>query len=337
MKNNIVPLLKFFLCGLLLFLGRDWAFSQKNIFADFEDIGKKKSIERWQGSLSQKNKEIVAQREVVNEKDTTSHAKVYIYYTPSVNGYKVVLTWQPFSSDSETGTAVMTFTHVETGKQFVYYDDEKYCNAETCNIVFSPDFKGHRDGDVYTMPYDTVPKQDGSPFYSEAPFQFYDIDFDGEDEVLINNYDQLRCGNSYQVCRIRGNRLLPATDLPMKGVVDEEMKIDRQQQTWTAFSCDGCFDALYWTYKKGKGTTVRHLPVFKTVVADWCVDDFRDTLQTFHLVQVKESKRNYLPGNNGDWYYIVKGDSLVLERSQTDEVTRRGSLQDKLFWKHMEE
>lgn len=47
-----------------------------------------------------------------------------------------------------------------------------------------------------------------SPLLYDAEFQFFDVDFDGKDELLINDYYQGRCGNYYTVYEISAEGLI---------------------------------------------------------------------------------------------------------------------------------
>ena len=91
-----------------------------------------------------------------------------------------------------------------------------------------------------------------SPLYYDAPCQFFDVDFDGKKDLLINDFYDDQAGNDYQVYYIRKNRLIPATDLPNKGVLCNADVINRKNKTWCIFDKDGVFEEVYFTYKIGK-------------------------------------------------------------------------------------
>ena len=249
---------------------------------------------------------------------------VYIKYAEPVNGYNVELHWMPFDAQCETGLAVMTFRNIKTGKEFSYHNDDKYSSKDLNNITFAKDFHGHHDGDTYTIKYNDASNYDDefpnggfgdSPLYYYAPFQFYDVDFNGVDELLINDFGESRGGNGYRIFRIKDNQLVPATDLPEKGTVYNNTKFDSQKQTWTYTEIDGAFIDVKYTYKKGKGQTVKHLPTFQAV-AESKADEFKSESKTFHLYSVTESLQNFQNEKDGTYYYKVVGDSLVLDRKE---------------------
>ena len=57
------------------------------------------------------------------------------------------------------------------------------------DIVHSEGFSGFKNGDTYIFCYDTYQSENAlNPFYPNAEYQFYDIDFDGDSELLLNYY-----------------------------------------------------------------------------------------------------------------------------------------------------
>ena len=137
-----------------------------------------------------------------NESSSLNGRNIRFIYRQPINGYEVTIDWQPFELKSETGTVKINFSNTTTGKSFEYINREKYSNAAIYDIVFSDEFEGHFRDTTYYLDYDFQASQSLTPIHHEAPFQFLDIDFDGEDELLINNWDLLRGGNTYNVYEI---------------------------------------------------------------------------------------------------------------------------------------
>ena len=57
------------------------------------------------------------------------------------------------------------------------------------DIINADGFDGFKNGDSYIFDYDTFVFDDAeNPFYRYAEYQFWDVDFDGEDELLLGYY-----------------------------------------------------------------------------------------------------------------------------------------------------
>lgn len=111
---------------------------------------------------------------------------VYFKYNQIINGYEVTGRWMPFEPHSETGYLIMNFRDTINGNSFQYVNTEKYNSYDTDNITFSTDFEGYRNGDVYYFDYSFPDANDSnedfnnSPIGYRTPFQFLDVNFDGE-------------------------------------------------------------------------------------------------------------------------------------------------------------
>ena len=131
--------------------------------------------------------------------------RVYIKYNQPVCGYEVTACWMPFDAYSETGQRVMNFRSVSGGRNFQYADTGKYSNPMLMDITFAKNFQGHRNGDVYYFDYVSATDAINREYYPNSPlgyytaFQFFDADFDGEDELLVNDFGMDRQGKSYTV------------------------------------------------------------------------------------------------------------------------------------------
>lgn len=150
---------------------------------------------------------------------TQDTLSVYFKYDSIINGYEVTERWLPFSDDYETGYIVIDFCNL-VNKHHFQYRDSKHSDFYICNICFSNYFKEFKDGDVYYLKYipPTFPdcyKETYKEYYNNisyenycsplgyyTPFQFLDIDFDGEDELLVNDWSLCNDGNSYSIYNI---------------------------------------------------------------------------------------------------------------------------------------
>jgi len=117
---------------------------------------------------------------------------VKLVYDKPIEGYEVTADWQPFEvKDCETGYITINFRDISTGKEFQYINREKFSSYHTDLITSAEDFDCYKDGEVYHIEYATKPNPfEESPIDYYLPFQFYDVDFDGEKELLINNYER---------------------------------------------------------------------------------------------------------------------------------------------------
>ena len=183
---------------------------------------------------------------------------VKLVYDKPIEGYEVTADWQPFEAkDCETGYITINFRNVSTGKEFQYVNREKFSSYHTDLITSAEGFDGYKDGDVYHIEYVTKPNPfEESPIDYYLPFQFYDVDFDGEKELLINDYYQGQQGNYYEVFEIT-NSGLETKRYPPFNSVDNMMTFDSQNKIITFythsgayFSCSMCFQKITTSTKQ---------------------------------------------------------------------------------------
>ena len=106
------------------------------------------------------------------------------------------------------GVITINFPNISTGKEFQYVNKEKFSSYNTDLITFADGFKGYKNGDAYTIKYVTKPNPfEESPIDYYLQFQFYDLDFDGEKELLINDYYKGQQGNNYDIFEIADSGL----------------------------------------------------------------------------------------------------------------------------------
>ena len=168
----------------------------------------------------------------------------YIKYNQPVCGYEVTACWMPFDAYSETGEWVMNFRLVSGGRNFQYADTEKYSNSMLMDITFAKNFQGYRNGDVYYFDYvsatDSINREyyPNSPLGYYTPFQFFDADFDGKDELLVNDFGMDRQGNSYTVFDITAKGLHRKDYLPF-AEIDNETEFYPAVGTIVLYAHDG--------------------------------------------------------------------------------------------------
>ena len=176
---------------------------------------------------------------------------VKLVYDKPIDGYEVTADWQPFEvKGCETGYITINFRDISTGKEFQYINREKFSSYHTDLITSAEGFDGYKDGDVYHIEYVTKPNPfEESPIDYYLPFQFYDVDFDGEKELLINNYERGQQGNGYDVFEIT-DAGLKEKSYPPFNFVDNMMKFDVQNKIITYYSHDGSYYSCSLHYQK---------------------------------------------------------------------------------------
>ena len=110
--------------------------------------------------------------------------RVFIKYKQPINGYTVKAMWLPYvAQDGTTGeTGITTLLHFKNA------DNEFSINLEAKHIIdtLCYHYPNLKDGDVLYWDYAQKGSNEVLPNY--APFSFYDVDFDGEEELLITDY-----------------------------------------------------------------------------------------------------------------------------------------------------
>lgn len=153
--------------------------------------------------------------------------KTFIIYDEPVNGYRVTGVFYPFEADAETGQIELRFKPVKGGHPLIFsivgtHEEghpewpEKFTGKNIYDLVFGEDrttdkkFEGFKDGETYHWHYHGTQDEywTHSPLLYNAEFQFYDLDFDGEDELLINTYFRGQIGNYYIVYEITSKGLV---------------------------------------------------------------------------------------------------------------------------------
>ncbi len=138
--------------------------------------------------------------------DNPDLVRVYFTFDTIVDDYKVSGIFYPTSDDDAknyNGGVFLLMRNVVTGKEHEWtnYDHKSqtftsaFISKNICDLIEDPAFNGFNDGDSYVFIYhnehDTMhwvgyDEPEIFPLKSNAEFQFYDVDFDGQDELLIS-------------------------------------------------------------------------------------------------------------------------------------------------------
>lgn len=183
-------------------------------------------------------------------KDSTNHISVYFRFDTIINDFEVSGILYPYYSaktgwsDMENGVRIIFHSH-KTGKEYVWTDYDESCHSfrnvfmskNVYDIVHSEGFSGFKNGDTYIFNYDTNQSENAqNPFYTNAEYQFYDIDFDGENELLLNYFHGgPKGGLMSEPYEITDSALLPITPIGGSSVFsfDENTTIDPDNKTIT--------------------------------------------------------------------------------------------------------
>lgn len=169
---------------------------------------------------------------------------VHIKYDEPINGYQVDGEFFPFNAQSETGQVELRFKSLTGGQDIVYsnvgesedgYPENpaKFTGYNICEYIFADDNARFNDGDTLTFHYNSEPGiLKDSPLYYYAEFQFFDVDFDGEDEFLINDYYRGRCGNHYTVYEITSEGFVLKNEYPFNSITNETQFYPETKQVY---------------------------------------------------------------------------------------------------------
>ena len=183
---------------------------------------------------------------------------IFISYNQKVNGYKVNVMWFPFDIQYiDQSPAILHFQNDTSG--FYIYNPSF---LET-GVYEKFEKNSLKDGDTIYVNY--TPKE--SSEYAEdfgyladnnIPFFFQDVDFDGEDELLITNWQCGSRGSStydvYKVNQYYEYRLdmIKLTDAPFYKMENGQTEFDPKEETIKLHLNFNAFEYAIHTYKKVK-------------------------------------------------------------------------------------
>lgn len=255
-----------------------------------------------------------AEKEQINSNEQPMEQNqvcVKLVYDKPIEGYEVTADWQPFEvKDCETGYITINFRDISTGKEFQYINREKFSSYHTDLITSAENFDCYKDGEVYHIEYATKPNSfEESPIDYYLPFQFYDVDFDGEKELLINDYYQGQQGNNYEVFEITDSGLEAKKYRPFNDV-DNMMKFDSQNKIITFYTHSGAFFSCSMYFQKIAISTQQKITIpndfdekLRQRLSELALDEPSD----FHIVaaEISMGENEYkLTVQNGGWLLV---------------------------------
>ena len=223
---------------------------------------------------------------------------VYIKYNQHVCGYEVTACWMPFDANHcETGRLFMNFHPIFGGRDFQYVNTNKYTNPILMDIAFDKESQGYRDGDVYYFDYvhptDSVNKEyyPDSPLGYYTPFQFFDVDFDGEHELLVNDFGQSQQGNSYEVFDITPTGLWRKDYIPFSKI-DNETAFYSKIKTIVLYAHDGIYDSSRSVFRRCQNQEQKTLDVpnkLANATSGWLLKEYNSQGKTdFELIALQQ-------------------------------------------------
>ena len=222
--------------------------------------------------------------------DISDSLNVFIKFDTEVNGYTVTCRFIPFGNSTETGYAVWNFRN-DTSDLILF--NCKECLYHT--LAMSGSGIKWRNMDTYEFNYirpegsEAYPVNEKHPFGYYTPFQFADVDFDGEKEVIFNDMAMYRGGNGYHPYKIKGSRLVPFDLFPYDDIINST-EFDSKNRTVRNYAhYHGDFEAYtYLSLPKGKGWHITEFPELHSFSYDCSIkDDIRNS-QILAIDSIKE-------------------------------------------------
>lgn len=195
-----------------------------------------------------------------NKSKSSQSIKVHIKYDCPISGYLVTGEFYPFYAKSETGQVTLRFLSLDGESNFVYSNvgetedgnpeaPAKFTGYNICEYIIADENIRFHDGDTLVFQYNTTPGIfENSPLYYYAEFQFFDVDFDGEDEFLVSDYYRGRGGNNYEVYEITTEGLKEKSFEPFDRISNITI-FDAEERVITGVLHDGVFSSEYTEYK----------------------------------------------------------------------------------------
>lgn len=164
---------------------------------------------------------------------------IYIKYKQPINGYTVKVMWLQYG---EVGNAL--FCLEKQGIQY-YYFAEKW----TDKILYD---KGNTYPNNTVIELDYTAKLESEEYLSDdSPFFFSDVDFDGEEEFIINRYKSgSRDSNAYDVYDVSPyGYLMLKTEAPFTELENGQCEFDSVNKVITILGSNGWNSIINDTYQ----------------------------------------------------------------------------------------
>ena len=145
--------------------------------------------------------------------ESFNHPRIFIKYKQPVNGYDVTVMCFPYNYTYDKEREIEIW-----GNALLYFEkeDSRFCiynKSFSDSVLYYVNEQEVRDNMILELDY--LPKSTKEYLSHNSPFFFSDVDFDGEEELIINNW---RCGtrhcNTDDVYKITNNEVKQLTEAP---------------------------------------------------------------------------------------------------------------------------
>lgn len=210
-----------------------------------------------------------------NEERTETTLKVSFEYDKNVNGYTVSGSFYPRGENAEKGKVEMDF--VKNGEvAFRFLSDDYTCYSTTGGNIH------WKDGEHYVFKY--ISPEVDNPYYSNTnplgyhtSFQFYDLDFDGKQELLVSDYYRGHGGNQFYVYAIKDNSL-HLIDYPPYNSINNDSEILPELREIVTYYEDGVWEQMKIVYHKGKPSKVHKKDTLQFSSDSWVAQKAIDAM-----------------------------------------------------------
>lgn len=216
--------------------------------------------------------------------------RVFGHYGDKINGYDVkVMILPAHRTWRGTCRAILNFSNEEGTYKIVddgWMDDICYDEDEEVRLM--------PDNSVIDLSYNPplVPKREAftMDIFANLPFVFYDIDFDGKKELIINLAHQgQRWKNAYEVVQMEPDRLYSIYRKPPFTDLDDMTIIDPVNKTITINLYEGHGEEWHTVYSIREDDSSLFPIVTKEYTDDMCfggIDD--DTRPMYRRIYTRE-------------------------------------------------
>ena len=180
--------------------------------------------------------------------ESFNQPRIFIKYKQPVNGYDVTVVCLPYNYtyDKERnteiwGNALLCFEKKDS--RFYIYNE-----SFSDSVLYYVNEQEVRDNMILELDY--LPKSKNEYLSHNSPFFFSDVDFDGEEELIINNW---RCGtrhcNTYDVYKITNNEAKRLIVEPFNKI-ESHAEFDSINKTIILNYYNGHRESYYEKYKQ---------------------------------------------------------------------------------------
>ena len=257
-------------------------------------------------SLTDTNKVTLQKKQeayIAQEFKDLNRPRIYIKYKQPVNGYTVRVLWMPYTDESEETS--------ETGNALLYFESESnhfYIQTRSYRDTAVYSHTKLKDGDI--LFWDYTPKKKGEILSQYSPFFFSDVDFDGVDELLINDY--YVGPNSYEVYKVHPYYAEIVKEKPFDNLQGGVTQFDIKNKTITKHYADG---------------PVVYTHTYKAIKQDEIEYSVPESRYKFELVKVN----TYIYGSEYEEHkvYIKDGYKYKLVKDEKKPINQKGNYSKK--------